>query len=393
MHTDVPADSHVQPPDLRLSSWKLNAGRLPVLALLSGTARDFYRRAAWAPDGSCILATTESQGVHILRLDQGGAALIRESTTLSPSPLLEAIWYPVPTDTASWCFVESHRDLPVRLTNSADMSSMASYSIMNHVEKYVAPHSLALSPDLSRLYCGLWSALAVIPLSQPGLNTHSSIPLTAKKNSSSGQKGVVSALATATHPTDPESELVAVGTYFGSVGIYAIRPTLLPAPADHTANARLDPHARDLAQKSCLAGWREIDGEGITQLRFHPLTPYVLFVASRKSSYIYAYDLRYLFGSTNRWKFPPQTQPGGGLRSGPLLARFSRPASDTHQRLSFDIDWAGRLLVSGDQHGDLRLWNIHGGRFTDERADTDEEDDHKLDMEPELHWKAHDGKC
>lgn len=51
------------------------------------------------------------------------------------------------------------------------------------------------------------------------------------------------------------------------------------------------------------------------------------------------------------------------------------------------------MLVSGDQHGDLRMWNIHGGRFTDDRVDTDEEDDQKLDMEPELHWKAHDGKC
>lgn len=379
--------------DVRTASHSFNtAGLIAVLSDFDDKASDFYRKATWSPDGSCILATTESQCVQILQLSL--TVLGRVGSVRSPSPLLEAVWYPMPADTptSAWCFLEAHRDLPIRLMNSVDMSTMASYSIMNHVEKYVAPHAMALSPDLSRLYCGMWSALAVVPLSLPGLNTHSNLPLTPKKSGASGQKGVVSALATAAHPTQTGQDMIAVGTYFGSVGVYAILPSALPAPMQHTVNARQDLHARDFAQQSCLAGWREVDGEGITQLRFHPLTPYVLFVSSRKSSYIYAYDLRYLFGGSNRWKFPPQTQPSRGQRSGAMLARFFRPACATHQRLAFDIAQTGHMLASGDEHGVIRIWNIHGGRFTEDCSDADKEDDGTIDTKPRLEWNAHDGE-
>ncbi len=163
-----------------------------------GPSQDFYRKATWAPDGSSILAITESQQKHILVCSRQSistahvsGSVKRLTATKSPSPLLDAVWYPVPaiaqpvtedaTPTSTWCFAESHRDLPTRLTASDGGQVRASYSIMNHVEKFVGPHSLAFSPDMSRLYCGLWSALAAFPLSQPGLNTHSHIPLVPSK--------------------------------------------------------------------------------------------------------------------------------------------------------------------------------------------------------------------
>lgn len=381
---------------------------------------DFYRRASWAPDGSVLLAITESQRNHILGCYPSKADDPRPSTnvdgcrgavellgeTKGPSPLLDAIWYPVPaldsahgtaeehgtgqteaaavgaTPTMTWCFAESHRDLPTRLTASSTGEARASYSIMNHVERFVGPHALAFSPDLSRLYCGLWSALAAFPLSRPGLNTHSSLPLVAGKRSRGGQRGIISALTTAPDPANPAHDLVAAATFSGSVGIYDFDPTAFPEPAEHTAR-----HDEDmLAQTSCLAGWSEIEGDGITQLRFHPLTPYVLFVASRRSNHIYVYDIRYLMGDSARWNFRPLSQPAPGVRSAHLLAKLHRPAGASAQRLYFDIDWAGRWLASGDDEGAIHLWRIDTGRFTDS-----DDAAGQAEIKPDLSWMAHQG--
>ncbi|SNX85728.1 related to Guanine nucleotide-binding protein beta 5 [Melanopsichium pennsylvanicum] len=365
---------------------------------------DFYRRAMWAPDGSVMLAITESQQKHVLDFSRTGV-IQRKLQTKSPSPLLDAIWYPVPaieqskddadsiasdhlaTCTATWCFAESHRDLPVRLTSSTDSSLRATYSIMNHVEKFVGPHSLAFSPDLCRIYCGLYSCLAVFPLSTPGLNTHSHIPLISAKRSSNGQRGIISAIATVAHPSEPSThELVAVGTFQGTIGIYDLVPAQFPQPVEHTAMSSYDEQA--LAQSSCLAGWREVEGEGITQLKFHPRSPYVLFVASRRSNYIYVYDTRYLMGDTSRWSFKPLIEPSKGVRSAHLLAKLRRPGGNSHQRMYFDVDWAGRWIATGDEHGVISLWRIDSERFTDVGTE-DEESTVAVELLPDLNWRAH----
>ncbi|GAC99686.1 hypothetical protein PHSY_007289 [Pseudozyma hubeiensis SY62] len=375
---------------------------------------DFYRRACWSPDGSLLLAVTESQQTHTFayrhHLDsfKGDEGRILEFRTRrkSPSPLLDAIWYPLPameepTDDLtqpatppmpSWCYAESHRDLPIRLTGSQDGRSRASYSIMNHVEKFVGPHSLAFSPDLSRIYCGLHSALAVFPLSKPGLNTHASIPLVEGKRSTGGQRGIISALAATAHPSDPTQELIAVGTFNATVAVYSFDPTEFPEPAEHTAvpTAGSDGHG-SLARKSCLAGWREVEGDGITQLKFHPLSPYVLFVASRRSYHIYVYDIRYLMGDTSKWSFRPLAQPAAGVRTAHLLAKLRRPGGASHQRLYFDVDWAGRWLASGDEQGMISLWRIDVDRFTNQtNGDHDQIDGpHEAELRPDMTWKAH----
>ncbi|KAJ9474182.1 hypothetical protein PHBOTO_004263 [Pseudozyma hubeiensis] len=375
---------------------------------------DFYRRACWSPDGSVLLAVTESQQTHNFacrhipdKLENGdGYPLELLTKRKSPSPLLDAIWYPLPaieeatddlTQSATpaiptWCYAESHRDLPIRLTGSRDGRSRASYSIMNHVEKFVGPHSLAFSPDLSRIYCGLHSALAVFPLSRPGLNTHASIPLVEGKRSTGGQRGIISALAAAAHPSDPTQELVAVGTFNATVAVYSFTPTEFPEPAEHTAvpTAGSDGHG-SLARKSCLAGWREVEGDGITQLKFHPLSPYVLFVASRRSDYIYVYDIRYLMGDTSKWSFRPLAQPAAGVRTAHLLAKLRRPGGASHQRLYFDVDWAGRWLASGDEQGMISLWRIDVEQFVDQTGvDQDKIGaPHEVELRPDMTWKAH----
>ncbi|SPO29437.1 related to Guanine nucleotide-binding protein beta 5 [Ustilago trichophora] len=422
-NSDTLEAGYPTPPELHIEAWRSLIGTAAVaaphlLAKIGSPAQstsassqdvssakaqprpDFYRRASWAPDGSAILAITESQRKHVHRCNSSDG-IDRAAEHKNPSPLLDAVWYPVPaierptydqpsqgTSTAIWCFAESHRDLPTRLTASNDGQSRASYSIMNHVEKFVGPHSLAFSPDLSRLYCGLYSALAVFPLSRPGLNTHAHVPLISEKRSTGGQRGIISALATTAHPSDATQELVAVATYNGSVGIYGFDPTMFPAATEHTATHTTSYGEEALAQSCCLAGWREIEGDGITQLKFHPLMPYVLFVASRRSDYIYVYDIRYLMGDTSRWSFRPLAQAAAGVRTAHLVAKMRRCGGASHQRLHFDVDWAGRWLATGDESGMIHMWRVDTGRFVDQAA-LDEEAFQVLELKPDLSWKAH----
>lgn len=65
---------------------------------------------------------------------------------------------------------------------------------------------------------------------------------------------------------------------------------------------------------------------GITQIQYHPLSPHILFIASRASSAIAVYDLRNFF-------------------AGPF-ARLERESRGM-QRIGMEVDWAGRWLVSG----------------------------------------------
>lgn len=151
----------------------------------------------------------------------------------------------------------------------------------------------------------------------------------------------------------------------------------------------------------------------MTQLAFHPLAPHILFVSFRRSPYIKAYDTRFL--SSTRFSSPPSPSS--------LLATFSRGSSapaerleghaseqetaqdgeaNTHQRLSFDIDWAGRWLVAGSASGTVSAWKISGEPFVGVneyqeaalKPETKEGRDPDGPLEfvkPYASWKAHDG--
>lgn len=252
---------------------------------------------------------------------------------------------------------------------------------------------LTLSPH--SLYAGHGSSLSIFTLSLPGCPPRT-MALTPTRRAHEGvdvgQRGMVSALAVATNcSADAEGEeLVAVGTFAGTVGIYA--------------------PSRGRKTSVCLAaGWREEDGRGVTQvssiihstsslvyspalsqLSFHPTAPYLLFIASRQSSMIIGRDTRYLSAAADFYSFAPQTS---------LWARFERTAPDassTAQRLSFDVDWAGRWLVAGDETGNVRMWSVRvsGASFADE-GEVEEEDEPETLVRlrsPRGSWQAAKGE-
>jgi WD40 repeat protein len=90
----------------------------------------------------------------------------------------------------------------------------------------------------------------------------------------------------------------------------------------------------------------------LSQISFHPAAPRIVFVTSRRSNQIRAYDLQYV-GSRKSFLHRP-----AGLS---LLGTFDRSTTEgkeSQQKFGFHIDWAGRYIVAGDAAGVVKVWNI-----------------------------------
>jgi len=61
--------------------------------------------------------------------------------------IIDYAWFPraMVQDPASFCFVASVRESPVRLLDASDGRLRASYRIVDHRERQIAPHSLAFN--------------------------------------------------------------------------------------------------------------------------------------------------------------------------------------------------------------------------------------------------------
>lgn len=106
-----------------------------------------------------------------------------------------------------------------------------------------------------RLYCALEAEIAIFDVSNPGINTHTSLKLTpsrravSKCKASAGQRGQISCLAVVQdHFAGTLQELLAVGTYTGSIGLY-----------------QMGKGKSTSAEERCLMGWNE-DSAGVTQV-------------------------------------------------------------------------------------------------------------------------------
>ncbi|KAJ8296005.1 Telomerase Cajal body protein 1 [Rhodotorula toruloides] len=309
--------------DLLFSSPPKLLGGSPSLNSSKRTSDAFFRDVQLCPDGSCLLATAEDRSLSLFPLtdEQVAPEPSTSSSTLSPvwthSPpdsLISSAWYPGASspNPAMFTFAVGVKDHPVHLLDGNDRRVRASYPTIDHTERFVAPHSMAFSPDGSRLCCGFENAIEIFDVSQPGAEGYR-LHTTPTRSSRQGQKGIISSLAFSP-PDSSSSSLLAAGSFSGSVGLYDISS---PTPLAH------------LLQPS--------QHGGITKLLFHPLSPHLLFAASRQSTHLDIWDLR----NTSR------TSSNG------KLSRMAR----TNQRLGFDIDPSGTWLAAGDQDGNLSIFS------------------------------------
>ncbi|EIM80740.1 WD40 repeat-like protein [Stereum hirsutum FP-91666 SS1] len=342
--------------------------------LLGGTVRltpdpsfsnNFVRSAKWCPDGSMALAHCENRSFQmlnlppeILHLSLAQTGECRSSLSSNPelttnteqianrtwttlpqaAPIVDYAWYPRATvfDLASFCFVASVRESPVRLLDAASGRLRASYKIVDHRERQIAPHSLAFNLTGQRLYCGFDSAIEVFDLQTPGEGTR--ILTTPSRKSRDGLKGILSALSFC-----PSGSFFAAGS--------------LSPPSINGANIAL--FNEDDADNGKAVGWIGFSDAAVrasvSQIAFHPYKPHILYASFRRHTSIYAWDLR---GDTFT---PVQVFDRSACASATGLATAARKSEDTNQRLKFDVDIGGKWMSTGTPDGDVCMFDLDEG--------------------------------
>ncbi|KAG7092123.1 hypothetical protein E1B28_008497 [Marasmius oreades] len=294
--------------------------------------KDNYYRC---PDGSLVLTQCEDRTYRMMRfssLHLNEPSPVGDSTSSSrstptfltlqqPAPIVDFLWYPTasPEIPASFCFASSVRDSPVKLLDASNGRLRASYPIIDHVERFVAPQSMAFNPYGTRLYCGFENAIEVFNVSQPGEGSR--LMTTPNKQSKDGLKGIISALA-----------------FCPSYG------------SDYFVAGSLTPN------KSNVAVFSETRGEipvmflgsdfraGITQLMFNPMRPHLLYASFRRRTEILCWDLRTRVDIP--WK---------------IYSSSHRETTEdlTNQKRRFDVDISGRWLTIGGQNGVISIFDLN----------------------------------
>ncbi|GAA5933868.1 WD40 repeat domain-containing protein [Sporobolomyces koalae] len=285
----------------------------------------FFRDARICPDGTCALALADDRSLSLFALPNSNE---NSSTVRSPlsqvwnhepsDSLLSYDWYPgaSSTDPSMFAFAVGVKDHPVHLLDGHDQRIRASYPIIDHTERFVAPNSMRFSPDGTSLYCGFDNAIEILDVSRPG-EAGFRLKTTPNRTSRTGQKGLISALDFS--PSEG-AMLLAAGSFSGTIGLY------------------------DPSSSTPLSGiLRSTHRGGVTQVKFHPTMPHLLFVASRQADYLEMFDLRNLALDPIR------------------LERKGR----TNQRIGFDIDPTGEWLMTGDQNGTLSFFDTSFLAYTD----------------------------
>ncbi|KAI0034852.1 WD40-repeat-containing domain protein [Vararia minispora EC-137] len=317
-----------------------NFSRKPVAAAHTKLAPDlsfphnFARCGKWCPDGSVALMQCENRTFQTLHLQvievsnfPTGSFGFSKPSEARIIPQAEAIvdfaWYPRATlhDPASYCFVTSVRECPVRLLDASDGRLRASYRIVDHRERQIAPHSLAFNVVGDKLYCGFQDAVEVFDLNAPGQGTR--LPTTPSRKNRDGLKGIISSIAFC--PTyDPSSQLFAAGSLAPSSSI--------------SSNIALYDEGTGTAR---AMGWIGDVRASVTQLAFNPMKPYILYSSFRRHGAIYSWDLR----SDTSVPFQVFGLEGDKWNS-------------TNQKLRFDVDIAGRWLAVGGLTGRVSIFNL-----------------------------------
>ncbi|KZT19087.1 hypothetical protein NEOLEDRAFT_1142508 [Neolentinus lepideus HHB14362 ss-1] len=312
---------------------------------------NFPRMAKWCPDGSVALAQCENRSFQFIELptDYQQSDTRVESPDTQPlskgrvieqaAPILDYAWYPSasPYTPASYCFVASVRECPVRLLDASDGRLRASYKIVDHRERQVAPHSLAFNLFGNKLYCGFEDAIEVFDVARPGEGSR--IYTTSSKKSKDGLKGILSALAFC--PSyDPAS-------YFAAGSLNPSSP--------YSSNIAIFTEGTD----GTPMGFLSIDRAGggiraaVTQLQFNPTRAHILYASFRRTDCIYSWDLRGDMSS------PLNIYRYGGSADSP------RSSHDmTNQKLRFDVDPSGRWLSIGDQRGNVSMFDVSNSDAT-----------------------------
>ncbi|CAO3632134.1 unnamed protein product [Cunninghamella blakesleeana] len=278
---------------------------------------DFFKTCLWSPDGTCLLTNSEDKILRLFQVPTSVYEISSDVVDFIPSlgilegeSICDLTWFPSMNsqDPSTCCFLSSVRDHPVRLWDMMTGKVRASYCVVDHRERFIGPNTISFNLDGSKIYCGYENMIEIFDTQIPGNNTSMKIAtIPNRKNHRKGQKGIISCIDF----NQDRSGMYAAGSYSQSIGIY-------------------DERNHQLCLKLI-----EMQGNGVTQVKFS-LDGNYLFSTSRQSNVIECWDIR---------------------NTGNILYELNRPGK-TNQRISFDFDPTGNVLVSGDQYGNLLAYDL-----------------------------------
>ncbi|KAG1807996.1 uncharacterized protein BJ212DRAFT_1449153 [Suillus subaureus] len=277
-------------------------------------ADNFARCARWCADGSSFLVQCENRAFQLFSTQFSAQ---HKRTFSQPSAVVNFAWYPGASsnNAPAYCFVASVRDCPLKLLDASDGRLRASYPIIDHRERFIAPHSLAFNLTADKLYCGFEDAIEIFDIQQPGEGDR--LPTTPSKKSKDGLKGIISSIAFSS-----SYDYYAIGSLTPS--LQAMDNIALYSESNQAA---IMPIGGAYSQSGSLSH--------SPQLKFNPTKPHILYAAFRRHDAIYAWDLR-----------SDTSVPVKVFRTSPDSCKTL-----TNQKIEFDIDCAGRWLSVGDQNG------------------------------------------
>ncbi|KAI8089540.1 WD40-repeat-containing domain protein [Halteromyces radiatus] len=297
---------------------------------------NFFKSCQWSPDGTCLLTNSEDRTIRLFNIPSSAydissvESLIPSIGIVEAESICDLTWFPLMNtqDPTTCCFLSSVRDHPVRLWDATTGKVRASYSVVDHRERFIGPNVVKFNLDGTKIYCGYENMIEIFDLNTPGNNISTKIATTPNRKSKKGQKGIISCIDF----NRDLSGMYAAGSYSQSIGIY-------------------DERTDELCLK--LTGMK---GGGVTQVMFS-MDGTRLFSTCRQSNSILCWDIR---------------------QSANILYDLDRKGK-TNQRVTFDLDPTGSVLISGDQDGNVLTYDL---------TTLDEED---VETKPRLlsSWKAH----
>ncbi|XP_055550742.1 telomerase Cajal body protein 1 homolog [Wyeomyia smithii] len=276
--------------------------------------QNYVRGCLWSPDGTCVLAAVNSDGMHVFELPTDMYEAHQISTE-RPVQLLDSAvhvrettlvydykWYPgmhssMP-ETSVWIASRQHE--PIQMWDAYTGKLRCSYKGYNAVDEVEAALSIAWSLDGSFIFGGYKKSIKMFDVKAPG-----------REISSFPTKVTASCMTVCS----PLPNLLIFGSWSRSITALA---------TDSNQTIPVGNNSRECSHSA-----------GVTWLKFIPRTN--LFVSGgRRDSKLLMWDIRMLEKPYH------------------VLQR----ACDTNQRIYFDSSPYGEWVITGNTDGVVRAWNL-----------------------------------
>jgi WD40 repeat protein len=277
------------------------------------TEENFVKEVKFSPDGTCLLSNSSDHSLRLFEFNLEKASLSPSLQCKEAEDILDYCWYPSMqgNNPATCFFASTSKEQPIHLWDAYTGKNRANYTAYDTMDEPKAAFSVCFSPAGDKIYGGYNKSICMWDASFPGrcMNEYSTHSKNRKSNrqttDDNSLNGIISVIA-----CNPDySGILACGSFNGGIGLY---------------DQNMDP--------LCVL-WGH-DG-GITHMKWSPCGNY-LYSGGRKDNFIRCWDIR-------------NTQD--------VIMKMPRMC-ETNQRLHFDIDPYGNYLTSGNQQGDILIYDL-----------------------------------